>query len=63
MVTTKDIAITWGILADKLLSHLGPREIGKEALLGGLMDRGMINLNLEGSSDHEQRDTVSLGQT
>lgn len=25
---------------------------------GGLMDIGMINLGLEGNSDHEQRDTV-----
>lgn len=62
MVTTKDIATIWGILADTLLWHLGPGGIGEEALLGGLMDIGMINLGLEGSSDHEQKDTVSLGQ-
>lgn len=63
MVTTKDIATIWGILAGKLSSHLGPGGRGEEALSGGLMDIGMIHLGLEGSSGHEQRDTVSLGQT
>lgn len=62
MVTTEDIATIWGILADKLLLHLGPAGGRGEVLSGGLMDIGMINLGLEGSSDHEQRDTVSLGQ-
>lgn len=34
MVTTKDIATTWGILAGKMLWYLAPGERGEEALLG-----------------------------
>lgn len=44
MVTTKDIAIIWDILApnnNRLLLHVGPGRIGEEALLGVLRDIGI----------------------